>query len=132
MDYKRVACLRAKYRVLSPTGDMKQRLMPEAVGCHPLNRDGLSPNPGRVEELLKDILGHFDPEEGDHSICIEMASGPAEVFDFNKQKCHYLRKTAYFYKLFRSFVLTFCKNHSTEVIDIHNFPLNSNICILKQ
>ena len=86
--YKRMPAWRMKYRVHNPTGDTKWRLLPEAVGAHPLNRDGLSPKPGRVDELFTDILGHYASGEGDHdSICSEMPSDPVAALEFIMNKC---------------------------------------------
>ena len=79
-SYKKAAAWRTKYF----TG--RRNLLPGLVGFDISNRGGNPPNGDRCVDLLKKILGRYDPQEGDHqSVCVEETPGTGEVQRFNTQ-----------------------------------------------
>ena len=88
MDYKKVAAMRTKYRVRPFSGAPKRRLEPPQCMAHWVNRTGFSPNPGRCESLLMDLVLKWDPEEADHDcICVEVKPGCTRGLLHNQDKC---------------------------------------------
>ncbi|CAK0862996.1 unnamed protein product, partial [Prorocentrum cordatum] len=88
IDYKKVAAMRTKYRACSLQGAPKRRLQPPQVMARWVNREGLSPNPGRCESLLMDLVFKWDQEEADHDcICVEVKPGCTRGLKHNRDKC---------------------------------------------
>ena len=65
---KRSAALRTKYRVFAQPTAFHASL----VAQHPQNRGGIAINGGRCDEILRQVVGHFDEEEANHgAVAIE-------------------------------------------------------------
>ena len=80
---KRAAALREKYRV-----DKQPRLLcPALVAQHPQNRGGIAINGSRVDEILRQVLGHFDVEEAAHgAVAVEELPNGSRIRDYNREK----------------------------------------------
>ena len=83
---KRAAALRSKYRVPGPDAPPTV-LSPKLVAQHKLNRGGVAINGSRVDELLLQVLTHYDPEEANHgAVCVEEQPNCSYIRDYNKEK----------------------------------------------
>ena len=80
---KRAAALRAKYRI----HDKPQAVIPSLVAQHPKNRHGMAINGQRVDELLRQVLGHFDDEEASFgAVAVEENPKQSAIRDYNQKK----------------------------------------------
>ena len=80
---KRAAALRAKYRI----HDNPQAVIPSLVAQHPKNRHGMAINGQRVDELLRQVLGHFDDEEASFgAVAVEENPKQSVIRDYNQLK----------------------------------------------
>ena len=80
---KRAACLREKYRVHK----QPQSIGPALVAQHPQNRGGIAINGSRVDEILRQVLGHFDEEEASYgAVAVQEAPNQSAIRDYNSTK----------------------------------------------
>ena len=96
---KKGSALRWKYRYkredsdsgghARPAPPKRRRLEPNSVGWHPMNRNGKKPQPNRCDQLLDDLLGKFDPEQGDHNAVAveENPNTPRRFLDHTLKVC---------------------------------------------
>ena len=83
---KRAAALRSKYRVPGPDAP-PTALSPKLVAQHKLNRGGVAINGSRIDELLLQVLTHYDPEEANHgAVCVEEQPNCSYIREYNKEK----------------------------------------------
>ena len=79
---KRAAAARVKYAI-HPDGH-RVCLPPLQVGFHSLNRNGIGCNGNRCDQLLGQVLGHFDYREACHdAVAIEETPGERVFWTFN-------------------------------------------------
>ena len=79
---KRAAALRIKYRVSSDPSHKPTALSPELAAQHKLNRGGVAINGCRCDELLQQVLKHYDPEEANHgAVCVEEQPNSSAIRD---------------------------------------------------
>ena len=82
-NIKRSSALRVKYRVFPQATAFHSSL----VAQHPQNRGGIAINGSRCDEILKQVLGHFDEEEANHgAVAIEESPGCFKIRDYNREK----------------------------------------------
>ena len=80
---KRSSALRVKYRVFPNATAFHCSL----VAQHAQNRGGIAINGSRCDEILRQVLGHFDEEEANHgAVAIEEAPGSFSIRDYNRWK----------------------------------------------
>ena len=57
------------------------------VAQHTQNRGGIAINGNRCDEILRQVLGHFDEEEANHgAVAIEEIPGCSKIRDYNREK----------------------------------------------
>ena len=82
-NIKRSSALRVKYRVFPQATAFHSSL----VAQHPQNRGGIAINGSRCDEILKQVLGHFDEGEANHgAVAIEESPGCFKITDYNQEK----------------------------------------------
>ena len=82
-NIKRSSALRVKYCVFPQATAFHSSL----VAQHPQNRGGIAINGSRCDELLRQVLGHFDEEEANHgAVAIEESPGCFRIRDYNRGK----------------------------------------------
>lgn len=80
---KRGAAFRAKYRIQ----ENPVSIIPGLVAQHPDNRSGVAINSHRTDELLRQVLGHFDEEEASHgAVVVEERPGGCAIREYNLKK----------------------------------------------
>ena len=81
---KRASALRVKYRVYAQPTLFHNSL----VAQHPKNRGGIAINGSRCDEIVRQIIGHFDEEEANHgAVAIEENPSTSNRYrDYNKDK----------------------------------------------
>ena len=81
-NIKRASALRVKYRIFT-----KQAFHASLVAQHCQNRGGIAINGNRCDEILRQVLGHFDEEEANHgAVAIEETPGCSAIRDYNREK----------------------------------------------